>query len=81
MKAVFATSALKQNGVFGGMRFDQPAIVEDRRDRTHGHREAAGAGRIRDERIALQHNTLGQETTGAGGFAMAMRSIPAILET
>lgn len=35
--------------------------------------------RIRDERIALAHNTLGQETTGAGGFAMAMRSIPAIL--
>ncbi len=35
--------------------------------------------RIRDERIALDHNTLGQETTGAGGFAMAMRSIPAIL--
>lgn len=29
--------------------------------------------RIRDERIALEHNTLGQETTGAGGFAMAMR--------
>ncbi|WP_445923302.1 family 4 glycosyl hydrolase, partial [Klebsiella pneumoniae] len=28
---------------------------------------------------ALAHNTLGQETTGAGGFAMAMRSIPAIL--
>lgn len=36
--------------------------------------------RIRDERIALEHNTLGQETTGAGGFAMAMRSIPAILD-
>ncbi len=35
--------------------------------------------RIRDERIALEHNTLGGETTGAGGFAMAMRSIPAIL--
>ncbi|TNV21207.1 glycoside hydrolase [Buttiauxella sp. B2] len=35
--------------------------------------------RIGDERIALDHNTLGQETTGAGGFAMAMRSIPAIL--
>ena len=31
--------------------------------------------RICDERIALRHNTLGQETTGAGGFAMAMRSI------
>ncbi|MCA1922213.1 glycoside hydrolase [Buttiauxella noackiae] len=36
--------------------------------------------RIGDERIALEHNTLGQETTGAGGFAMAMRSIPAILD-
>ena len=36
-------------------------------------------GRIWDERIALNHGILGQETTGAGGFAMAMRSIPAIL--
>lgn len=36
--------------------------------------------RVRDERIALNHHTLGQETTGVGGFAMAMRSIPAILE-
>jgi len=37
-------------------------------------------GRVLDERIALRHNVLGQETTGAGGFAMAMRSIPALLE-
>lgn len=37
------------------------------------------AGRIRDERIALSMGVLGQETTGPGGFAMAMRSIPAIL--
>jgi 6-phospho-beta-glucosidase len=36
-------------------------------------------GRIYDERIALRHGVLGQETTGPGGFAMAMRSIPAIL--
>jgi 6-phospho-beta-glucosidase len=36
-------------------------------------------GRILDERIALRHSILGQETTGPGGFAMAMRSIPAIL--
>lgn len=36
--------------------------------------------RVHDERIALAHNTLGQETTGVGGFAMAMRSIPAILD-
>ncbi|MBE2220382.1 MAG: 6-phospho-beta-glucosidase, partial [Anaerolineae bacterium] len=37
-------------------------------------------GRIFDERIALRHGVLGQETTGPGGFAMALRSIPAILE-
>lgn len=37
-------------------------------------------GRATDERIALRHGVLGQETTGPGGFAMALRSIPAILE-
>lgn len=36
-------------------------------------------GRATDERIALRYGVLGQETTGPGGFAMAMRSIPAIL--
>lgn len=37
-------------------------------------------GRVSDERIALNYNILGQETTGAGGFAMALRSIPALME-
>ena len=37
-------------------------------------------GRIADERIALGEGVLGQETTGAGGFAMALRSIPTILD-
>lgn len=32
-----------------------------------------------DERIALAHGVLGQETTGPGGFAMALRTIPAML--
>ena len=36
-------------------------------------------GRATDERICFNLGTLGQETTGAAGFAMAMRSIPAIL--
>lgn len=35
--------------------------------------------RVLDERIALRHGVLGQETTGAGGFAMAMRTMPAVL--
>ncbi|MBX3061700.1 MAG: 6-phospho-beta-glucosidase [Anaerolineae bacterium] len=37
-------------------------------------------GRATDERICFNHGILGQETTGAAGFAMAMRSIPAILD-
>lgn len=36
--------------------------------------------RIKDERIALSYHLLGQETTGAAGFAFAMRSIPALVE-
>lgn len=32
-------------------------------------------GRVFDERTALDEGVLGQETTGAGGFAMALRSI------
>ena len=37
-------------------------------------------GRVIDERVALRHNVLGQETTGAGGFSMAVRSIPALID-
>lgn len=36
--------------------------------------------RVRDERIALSHGVLGQETTGAAGLSFAMRSIPALVE-
>lgn len=38
------------------------------------------ASRVADERIALEAGVLGQETTGAGGFAMALRTIPVLLE-
>jgi 6-phospho-beta-glucosidase len=37
-------------------------------------------GRVNDERIALKHGVVGQETTGPGGFAMALRTIPVMLE-
>jgi 6-phospho-beta-glucosidase len=39
------------------------------------------ASRVIDERVPLSHGVLGQETTGPGGFAMGMRTIPVILET
>ncbi|MEK3751470.1 6-phospho-beta-glucosidase [Paenibacillus sp. FSL E2-8871] len=35
--------------------------------------------RSRDEKIPLSHQLIGQETTGAGGFAKALRTIPVIL--
>ena len=37
------------------------------------------AARIRDEKIPLRYGLLGQETTGAGGFAKALRTIPAVM--
>ena len=36
--------------------------------------------RVREERIALSHEVLGQETTGGAGVSFAMRSIPALAE-
>lgn len=36
--------------------------------------------RIRDEKIPLKYDVIGQETTGPGGFAKAQRTIPVILD-
>ena len=38
------------------------------------------AARHLDEEIAIRHGVLGQETAGPGGFAMALRSVPIVLE-
>jgi len=67
-----------------GSRFDL-TWTSDARDALPGAgavittiRPGAEAGRVLDERIALEHGVLGQETTGPGGFAMALRTIPAV---
>jgi len=36
--------------------------------------------RVIDERVPLRYRVLGQETTGPGGFAMALRTIPVIFQ-
>ena len=36
--------------------------------------------RVMDETIALNAGVIGQETTGVGGFSMAVRTIPVLLE-
>jgi 6-phospho-beta-glucosidase len=38
------------------------------------------AARLEDETIPLACGCIGQETTGAGGFAKAMRTVPVVLE-
>jgi 6-phospho-beta-glucosidase len=38
------------------------------------------AARLSDETVPLRCGCIGQETTGAGGFAKAMRTVPVILE-
>ena len=37
-------------------------------------------GRVQDEKIALEHGVPGQETVGPGGFALALRTIPILVE-
>jgi 6-phospho-beta-glucosidase len=43
-------------------------------------RVGGNEARVRDERIPLSMGLVGQETTGAGGFAKGLRTIPAMLE-
>jgi 6-phospho-beta-glucosidase len=38
------------------------------------------AARLIDETLPLRFGVIGQETTGAGGFAKAMRTVPVVLE-
>lgn len=38
------------------------------------------AARANDEKIPLSYGKIGQETTGAGGFAKALRTVPVILD-
>ncbi|MFV0307584.1 MAG: 6-phospho-beta-glucosidase [Desertimonas sp.] len=38
------------------------------------------AGRVADERVALDLGVLGQETTGPGGVAFGLRTVPAMLD-
>ncbi|GIV01115.1 MAG: 6-phospho-beta-glucosidase [Actinomycetota bacterium] len=67
--AAFAVRAEEDPGeAIAGSRFVFSAI-----------RVGQEAARETDERIALAHGVLGQETTGPGGFAMALRTIPAML--
>ena len=63
-----------------GVTIDAEEALEGAQYVVTSIRPGEDASRVLDEHIALRHGVLGQETTGPGGFAMALRSIPAILE-
>jgi 6-phospho-beta-glucosidase len=59
---------------------DPRAALADSRFVFAAIRPGQERARTFDEELPLKHGVLGQETTGPGGFAMAMRTIPAMLE-
>jgi 6-phospho-beta-glucosidase len=77
-----------------GERMFKEAGIQVRLSHTENRREAlSGAdfvinqirvgglqARIKDEEIPLRYGLIGQETTGAGGFAKALRTVPVALE-
>ena len=68
----------------GAVRVSQPSTLDEALEGASfvicSIRVGGIAGRIQDERIALDHGLPGQETVGPGGFALAMRTIPVLVE-
>ncbi|MBU3142796.1 6-phospho-beta-glucosidase [Clostridium sp. CF012] len=62
------------------LTLDRREAIKDADFVTTQFRVGQLAARIRDEKIPLRYGTIGQETTGAGGFAKAQRTIPVILD-
>ncbi|MBZ9607412.1 6-phospho-beta-glucosidase [Clostridium estertheticum] len=62
------------------LTFDRREAIKDADFVTTQFRVGFLDARIRDERIPLKHGIIGQETTGAGGFAKSQRTIPVILD-
>lgn len=59
---------------------DMPEAVRGAKYVVTQLRVGGSQARIEDEKLGLRHGIVGQETTGVGGFACALRTIPAILE-
>lgn len=62
------------------LTFDRREAIKDADFVTTQFRVGFLEARIRDERIPVKYGIIGQETTGAGGFAKAQRTIPVILD-
>lgn len=62
------------------LTLDRREAIKDADFVTTQFRAGQLEARIRDEKIPLRYGCIGQETTGAGGFANAQRTIPVILD-
>jgi 6-phospho-beta-glucosidase len=66
----------------GGVPFRTTTVLEDALEGASfvltAIRAGGFEGRVLDETIPLQQGAIGQETVGAGGFALAVRNVPAV---
>ncbi|WP_159656735.1 6-phospho-beta-glucosidase [Vibrio atypicus] len=60
--------------------FDRRAAIKDADFVMTQFRVGGLTARASDEKIPLKYDVIGQETTGPGGFAKALRTIPVILD-
>ncbi len=77
-----ARRMLGKAGYAGGLTLtgDLDAAVEGASFVLVQIRVGGQAARLRDETVPLACGCIGQETTGAGGLAKALRTVPAVLE-
>jgi 6-phospho-beta-glucosidase len=77
-----ARRMLARQGFGGGLEVtgDLDAAVEGADFVLIQIRVGGQEARLRDETVPLACGCIGQETTGAGGFAKAMRTVPVVLE-
>jgi 6-phospho-beta-glucosidase len=77
-----AARQLERQGYRGGLvvTADLDAAVEDADFVLVQIRVGGQEARLHDETVPLACGCVGQETTGAGGFAKAMRTVPVVLD-
>lgn len=81
--AALARRMFNRNGLESvkvSVHFDADAAIKGSRFVLTQLRVGQLPARAADERLGLSHQLLGQETTGVGGFAKALRTIPVMLD-
>jgi 6-phospho-beta-glucosidase len=77
------TGAIMRSRGAGGIRveahLDREPALEGADVVLAAFRPGGFEARHLDEKIAIDHGVIGQETAGPGGFAMALRSVPVVL--